>query len=176
MRKKIKIIAVVSVLGVLSILIFGLLSEAKEKATIAKRIHTIPSFTLKNLEDIEFGKDNLRPNTPCVFLYFNSECDFCQHEAESIHNHIDKFNEILLVFVSTEPIEKIKEFSEKYNLHKRLNILFFQDINGRFSEKFNVTTIPFALAYDKHQKLIKTHKGQLNAKGILKFFDKNSYE
>jgi len=28
------------------------------------------------------------------------------------------------------------------------------------------------LAYDKHQNLIKTHKGQLNAKGILKIFDK----
>jgi len=170
MRKKIKIIIIVLILGVFGVLIFSMLSKVKEKSTIEARIKTIPTFTLKTLQEANFKKHHLKPGKTIVFLYFNSECDFCQYEAESISNHIDEFNEIQLVFISIEPIEKIKEFSEKYNLHKHINIIFLQDVDGSFSEKFNVTSIP--LAYDKHQNLIKTHKGQLNAKGILKIFDK----
>lgn len=172
MRKKIKIIIIVIIVGLFGVLIFSLLSKVKEKATIEEHIKTIPSFTLKTINNIEFKNGNLTPNIPTAFLYFNSECDFCQYEAESISNRIDKFNEIQLVFVSIEPIETIKEFSEKYNLHKVMNVVFLQDATRNFSEQFNVTTIPYTLAYDKNQKLIKTHKGQINAKGILKIFDK----
>jgi len=172
MRKKIKFITIVIIVGLFGVLIFSLLSKVMEKTTIQERIKTVPAFTLKTINNTEFENNNLTSNMPTVFLYFNSECDFCQHEAESISNRIDEFNKIQLVFVSTEPIEKIKEFSEKYNLHKHINIIFLQDAIGNFSEQFNATTIPYTLAYDKNQKLIKTHKGQINAKGILKIFDK----
>ena len=158
MRKKIKIIIIVLILGVFGVLIFSMLSKVKEKSTIEARIKTIPTFTLKTLQEANFKKHHLKPGKTIVFLYFNSECDFCQYEAESISNHIDEFNEIQLVFISIEPIEKIKEFSEKYNLHKRYkHHCFYRMLMVVFSEQFNVTTIPYALAYDKHQNLIKVH-------------------
>lgn len=176
MRKNSKLLAIASIIGILTFLLFSLLSEVKEKETVTNRIKTIPTFTAKTLDNIEFSKDNLIPDTPSVFLYFNSECDFCKHEAKSIRNAIDEFNEIQLIFVSSEPLEKIRDFSKNQGLYNKSNIVFLQDATGNFSQQFNAMSVPYTLAYDKNQKLIKTHRGQLSAKGILKIFDKNSYE
>jgi hypothetical protein len=167
MRENSKLLAIASIIGILTFLLFSLLSEVKEKETVTNRIKTIPTFTAKTLDNIEFSKDNLMPDTPSAFLYFNSECDFCKHEAKSIRNSI---------FVSSEPLEKIRAFSKNQGLYNKSNIVFLQDATGNFSQQFNAMSVPYTLAYDKNQKLIKTHRGQLSAKGILKIFDKNSYE
>ena len=50
------------------------------------------------LKEELFSNKNLKPNQSTIFIYFNSECDFCQHEAQTISNHIDKFNAVQFVF------------------------------------------------------------------------------
>ncbi len=72
------------------------------------------------------------------------------------------------IFVSTEPIEIIKQFAEQYNLNNQPNITFLYDNLDTFSSRFDANSIPYILIYNKNQKLIKKHKGQLNAKGILR--------
>lgn len=174
MRKKsIIIIVVVSVLGLLTYLGFNVISKAKEKKQIAKQLVLIPDFEFLTLEQKSFTKANLNPNTNTIFIYFNSECDFCQHEAQSISDNLDSFKNVQFVFVSTEPIEIINQFSEQYNLNNKPNITFLYDNLNTFSSQFDANSIPYLLIYDQNQKLIKKHKGQLNAKGVLRAFQEN---
>jgi len=171
-KRTLKLVVLIVVFGVISFLSYKIISKTQEKIAIANRIKTIPDFNLTALNNTEFKKENLKLNVPTVFLYFNSECDFCQYEVQSISDAIDKFKDIHLVFVSAEPIEKIKIFSGQYNLYNNSNITFLHDSTDSFFTQFNASSIPFTLIYDKNQNLIKTHIGQLNANGILRIINK----
>jgi len=174
MRKKILLFVVaISVLGLLSYLGYNVITKAKEKNQIAKQLEVIPEFKFLTLEQQPFTKVNLKSNTKTTFIYFNSECDFCQHEAQSISDNLDSFKNVQFIFVSTEPIETIKQFSEQYNLNNQQNITFLYDNLDTFSSQFDANSIPYLLIYNQKQKLIKKHNGQLNAKGILRALQQN---
>lgn len=174
MRKKtIVIIIILGVVSLLSYLGYNVITKTKEKTKISKQLQTIPEFEFLTMKDELFSNKNLKPNLPTIFIYFNSECDFCQHEAQTISDHIDKFKAVQFVFVSTEPIETIRQFSKHYNLNNQQNITFLYDSLHDFSSRFDATSIPYILIYDSNQKLLKKHKGQLNTNGILKVLDQN---
>ena len=171
-KNSLKIVLFLIILSLISYLVYNVVSKTQKKHIITNRIKTIPEFDFTTLDKTKFKKGDLKPNITTVFLYFNSECDYCQYEAQSISNNIDKFKNIQLIFVSTEPIEKIKTFSDQYNLNNKPHITFLYDGTDNFSSQFNATSIPFTLIYDENQNLIKAHKGQLNAIGILQIINK----
>ena len=174
MRKKtILFIVLIGVFGLLSYLGYNVISKAKEKNQIAKQLATIPKFEFLTLAQQMFTNANLKPNTYSIFIYYNSECDFCQLEAQSISDNLVSFKNMQFIFVSAEPIETIKQFSEQYNLNNQQNVTFLYDNLDTFSSRFDANSIPYLLIYDKNQKLIKKHKGQLNAKGILRALQQN---
>lgn len=172
MKRTLKRIILILVLSIVTFLIYKVISKAQEKTAIANQIKTLPQFSFTSLENNTFSNTHLKSNTPTIFIYFNSECDFCQHEAQSISDSIDEFAHIQLIFVSTEPVVKIIAFSMQHNLNEKKNIVFLHDANNHFSKQFDASSVPFTIIYDANQNLIKTHKGQLNAIGILKAFNK----
>lgn len=172
-KKTILSIIAIGVVGLLSYLGYNIITKAKEKNQIAEQLQTIPEFEFLTLNQKPFTKANLKLNTNSIFIYFNSECDFCRHEAQSISDNLDNFKNVQFIFVSTEPIETIKQFSEQYNFNYQTNITFLYDNLDNFSSRFDANSIPYLLIYDQNQKLIKKHKGQLNAKGILSALQQN---
>lgn len=174
MRKKsILFIVIICVLGLLSYLGYNFISKAKEKNQIARQLEIIPEFEFLTLKKKPYTKPDLKTNQNTVFIYFNSECDFCQHEAQSISDNLENFKNVQFIFISTESIATIQQFSEQYNLNNQHNITFLFDYLNIFSSQFDATSIPYLLIYDKKQELIKKHKGQLNAKGILRALKQN---
>lgn len=170
-KRTIKITVAITILGIIAFLGYKIVSQTQEKNAIANHIQTIPEFRLQTLNNTPFTKASLK-NKPVVFLYFNSECDYCHHEAQSISNNSNKLNNVQLIFVSIEPVKKIKAFSERYDLHKHPGITFLYDSADSFSKQFYVPSVPYVLIYDKEQNLIKTHAGQLKAEGIIKALNK----
>lgn len=172
-KKLLKIALLVLVFGVLSLLVYKVVSKTKEKEIAVEKLETIPEFELMTLKEKPFTNLDLKANLYTIFVYFNSECDFCQHEAESISENLSKFVDVHFVFVSKEPIEKIKEFSQQYQLNDKSDIVFLHDNTSIFSTQFDATSIPYVLIYDKNQNLIEKRKGQLNASGILRILNQN---
>lgn len=167
------IIVVIGILSLLSYLGYNVIYKVKEKNQVAKQLEIIPDFEFLTLEQQPFTKANLKPNLNTIFIYFSSECDFCQHEAQIISDNLDSFKNVQFIFVSTEPIATIKQFLEQYNLDAKTKITFLYDNNNTFSSQFDANSIPYLLIYNQNQKLIKKHKGQLNAKGILRVLQQN---
>lgn len=172
-KKTILLIVVICVLGLLSYLTYNIISKTKEKKQIAKQLEIIPEFEFLTIEQQPFTKANLKPNLNTIFIYFNSECDYCQQETQSISDNLDTFKKVQFIFVSTEPIETIQKFAKQYELNNQQNIIFLYDSLDIFSSQFDATSIPYALIYDQNHKLIKKHKGQLNAKGNLRVLQQN---
>ncbi len=167
-KKKIAILVFISVALALLYLGYGIVSKTREMQAIENRLQTVPTFALTSLDNGTFSDDDLQPGLNTVFIYFNSECDFCQHEAESIRDNLDKFNDVQFVFVSNESLQAIRGFARQYGLTDQPRVHFLYDQDSRFLLQVDVPSIPYLLIYDKQGALIKRHKGQLNAKGILK--------
>lgn len=171
MKKQLKIIVPILVLSLLGYLGYGVITKMQDKQAKANTLKTIPDFSFKRLDSTYFTKANLKPNTAIIFIYFNSTCDFCQHEAESISQHLDQFKNTQLLFVSTEDSNTIKTFAQAYNLLNQPNITFLYDNSDTFSSQFGANSIPYLLIYNTKQELVKTHKGQLKANAILKLLN-----
>jgi peroxiredoxin len=172
-KKKILIIIIITIISLLSFLGYNITIKAKEKNKISKQLQTIPKFELKTLYNISFSNADLKQNTSTIFIYFNSDCDFCHHEAESISQNLEKFKNVQFIFVSFEETEAIKKFAELYKLNNQENIVFLEDKKGDFSIQFNANSIPYILIYNQKNELVKKHKGQLNANGILRALYQN---
>jgi peroxiredoxin len=168
MTKSIKAIILLIIFTFLGYLVYSVIAKIEHKSKVAKTLQTIPNFSFKTLQNTDYTNANLKPHTSTVFIYFNSECDFCQHEAQSISEHIEQFKNVHLLFVSTEDIETIEAFAETYNLLTQQNITFLHDSTYTFSNRFDANSIPYILIYNKNQELVKKHKGQLNPDTILK--------
>ncbi|WP_157909208.1 TlpA family protein disulfide reductase [Capnocytophaga stomatis] len=166
--KKVISLLVICFLGVMSYKMYQKMSHKKQ---VAQQIAMLPAFSFTDLEGNTFTNSDLKKNLATIFVYFNSECDYCLHEAQSIRENLSQFDEVHFVFVSIEPIENIKKFAQEQQLLGVENVTFLQDASFVFSQKFDANSIPYLLIYNKSKKLIYKHKGQIKAETILQILE-----
>ncbi|MDC9721731.1 MAG: redoxin domain-containing protein [Urechidicola sp.] len=116
MKKKIKVVIILIVISFIGYLGFSITKKIKYKSEVTERIKNIPDFSFYTLNDIPFTEKELTKNTYKLFVYFNTECDFCQHEVQQISEHLLEFENTQIIFVSFEEIEIIREFASKQKL------------------------------------------------------------
>ncbi len=109
-------------------------------------------------------------NNYTLFIYFNSECDFCNHEAEMVQQNIQQLKAIQVVFISYEPVQKIKQFAAKFKLLHHDHIYFLSDSKITFATTFDVKSMPCLVLYDKENNLIEKIKGQVKIETVLNKF------
>lgn len=164
MKKKLCISIVL--LGIIGFLGYKISSKLSYKKEVAERTKTIPDFSFKTIEDTLFTQDSLA-SKPIVFVYFNSDCDYCQSEATKIQQRLADFKHTQLIFVSFEKKEGIKKFAKTYKLNNQENITFLEDVKGEFSKLFDVNSIPYIVVYDANRELLKKFKGVTKVNAIL---------
>ena len=167
-----KIIIPVLFLVILGFLTFQITSKIKHKKEVAENIKTIPKFNFQNVNGGRFTNENLMKNTPTLFVYFDSECEFCNEEAKMIQQNIEKFSPIQLIFVSIENPDKIKEFAINHKLLNYDKINFLSDTQVSFAPAFDVKSLPCLVLYDKNQHLIEKIKGQILPDILIKKLNK----
>ena len=168
MKKYLKIFIPLIFVSLLSIMGYKIVSKINHKKEVAANIKTIPAFIYQNLKGESFSTKNLKAYTATLFIYFNSECEYCNQEAQMIQESIDKFASHQLVFVSFEQPKKIASFAKKHNLLNYDNIHFVCDSKVTFATTFDIQSIPCLVLYDKNQQLIEKLKGQTKVETILK--------
>lgn len=168
MKKYLKIAFALIFLSLLGYLGYNFASKLKQKNAIAENIREIPAFELETLDGKPFSNTHLDAQKATVFIFFNSECDYCQHEAQDIQSHLKDFRETQILFVSVENKKHIRNFSEAYKLSSRDFIHFVHDPGGSFASTFDAHSIPFIVIYNRQGKLVEKIKGQTKAEVILK--------
>ena len=170
MKKTLKIVIPILVISLLVFMGYKVVSKINHKKQVAENIKKMPTFSYLTLDNKVFTQENLVQNTPTLFIYFNSECDFCNHEAEMVQQNIEQLKDIQVVFISYEPVEKIKQFANNYKLLNYDNIYFLSDSKISFATTFDVKSMPCLVLYDKDNNLIEKIKGQVKIKTVLEKF------
>lgn len=152
---------------------YKVISKINYKKEVAEHIKTIPVFSYNTISGKEFSNTDLKDEIPTVFLYFNSECEHCQNEAEQIRDNVEKFENVQLVFISFEEPKKILDFATKYKLLDYDKITFLCDSKVNFATTFDVNSMPTVVIYDKNKKLLEKIKGEVKIENILKKINSN---
>ena len=147
---------------------YQIITKINHKKAIAHTIKTIPKFEFQNIDGFIFTQQNVKQNTPTLFVYYSSDCDYCNNEAQMIHENIHKFNKTQILFVSFETPNKIKKFAQQHQLNNYDNVTFLHDSKLTFATTFDVTSLPCLVLYDKNQKLIEKIKGQIKPENLVK--------
>lgn len=168
MKKTLKIAIVAVITGIIGYLGYNIIKKIHYKTEVAARIKNIPVFTFLTLENKAFTENNLPKNKVKLFVYFNSECEYCQSEATQISENLEQFKDTQLIFVSFEPIPNIKQFASDFNLLNKENVIFLQDKKIEFAKIFDAKSIPFMLLYSKEDQLIQKFKGVTKIDNIIK--------
>lgn len=168
MKKLLKILIPILFIGAFGYFGYQIYSKIQHKKEVAENIKTIPKFEYQYIKGGNFTNKNLEEDTPTLFIYYNSECDFCNEEAKMIKQNIDRFADFQLCFISFEKPEQIKTFANKYQLNTYDNIHFLCDSKVTFATTFDVKSMPCIILYNKDQKLIEKIKGQVKVETILK--------
>ncbi|MBC7722973.1 MAG: redoxin domain-containing protein [Pedobacter sp.] len=109
-------------------------------------------------DSVWISNKSLPTNRPIVFVYFSPECSHCEYETEEIKKHMDSLSNAFFIFVSYHPLEKIKEFYDKYGLAKYPNIRVGRDPKYFIPSFFRVEFTPFVGVYNRNQSFVKAYK------------------
>ncbi|KAB1159654.1 TlpA family protein disulfide reductase [Tenacibaculum aiptasiae] len=170
MKWKIKLALILLISSILFFLSYKISNKINYKKQIVENTKTIPTFTFENMVGDNYTDKDLLLK-PVVFVYFNSDCDYCHSEATKIKERLNEFKNCQLIFISIEAKEKIKLFEDKYGFNVYKNIVFLEDRKGEFSKLFDVHSIPYIVVYDKNHKLLKKFKGITRIDDILKYLE-----
>ena len=139
---------------------FAIIVKIQKKRKIEKEIINMPHFKLSKIGEAgEINSDMLKAYKRKYILFFNSECDHCQYELESIKRNIEKFTEATFLFVSGEPASVLKPF---YDLQHFKEFPFYMASDPDFAVKnaFDVHSFPTTFIYDDKNQLLKKISGE----------------
>ena len=117
---------------------------------------TIPSFTFKRLNQKEFSNKDLAAGKLIFFVFFDTECEHCQHAIQYINQHQEEFAKAAVYLVSVDLKEKVTVFMSKHgnNLTGKKNITVLQDSKNQFILKFSPRKYPSMFLYSPQKKLL----------------------
>lgn len=168
MKNVLKIIFTLLFTSILLILSYQIISKINYKKEVQQNIKTIPQFSYQNIEGEVFTNQNLKTETPAIFIYFNTECEYCNEEAQMIHENIKEFGNVQIIFISFEDTEQIKKFAQNHQLINYDNVYFLHDSKNTFTTAFDINSLPCLVLYDKNQNLIEKIKGQTKPEILIK--------
>lgn len=141
-------------------------SGTTEVSTTQPAVNDQPTLTVRLLNGQTISLRDLNGNV--MLIFFNPSCDHCEREAEQIKNRKQLFANHTLYFVSTESVESLTAFANKYELTDK-NFVFAQaDAASVFESVGNLPSVPAIFIYKDH-RLIKRFDGETSLDVIQSF-------
>lgn len=166
MVKKALITSGITIVFALAVfMVYSTLEQQTAKKLVQTKIQSTPvNVNLFTLDSTRFIFPLAKP---VVFILYNSTCEHCQYELSQINAEINSFNNIELIFLSSEPIPAIKQSALPFEGNRNVN---FVKINPEdVFANFGTVRYPTILIYGTNGKLIKEFKGETKVEAILKY-------
>ena len=114
------------------------------------------SSTYLNTNNIPIGK-------PSIFIGFSPFCIHCQEETRDIINHIDRFKNIQIYFVTAFPFHDMKTYYKYFKLASFSNVTMGRDSSDVFLRYFKAKGVPYTLVFDSQKRLKKVMSERFDA-------------
>ena len=124
----------------------------------------IPEFNFFKLNKTSFTNKNLEPGKLSFFVFFDSDCDHCQHAIEYISQNYQQFKKTPIYLISLDSQEAITRFMNKYgsNLKDKKNVTVLQDPQYEFMRKFKPRKYPAFFLFSAKKELILYEDNEQN--------------
>ncbi len=125
---------------------------------------TIPPFTFFKPDKTAFNNKNLRPGKMVFFVFFDTECDHCQHAIQYINQHQAEIKKASVYLITLDSQDKINRFMSQYGkgLQRNKNVTILQDLNNEFLPKFRPRKYPSLFLYSTQQSLMMYDDNEQN--------------
>lgn len=164
MKKTLAILLISLACVLIALLLYKITAKLQSNSDRRAAVSSIPELPIVSISgDVSDLKDIA---TPMVLVLFNSECDFCRHETEAIYKNVFSFDKYQVVFVSGEPLEKIRAFSDQYS-NGNANFHFAHAEGADISKVFGTVIYPNLFIYDRNGVLTNEFKGETNIQTML---------
>jgi len=135
------------------------------------KIPYIPAFNIRKIPDSSsFTNTMLQKGKPVIIVFFDPDCDHCQHATKNFTEKIDKFKDVQIVMVTIYEFSRIKKFYKDYKLANFPNIILTRDALFDLPKYYQVSSLPDVYVYDKNGKLIKHYKQDIPVDEIAGLF------
>ena len=116
----------------------------------------IPEFSFSTLNKTAFTNKDLASNKLLLFVFFDVECEHCQHAVKFIAEHYKYLVNTAIYLVTLDSHEKVTVFLNKYgsDLTTKKNVTILQDTNQEFINKFKPRKYPSIFLYAKTRELL----------------------
>ena len=159
MKKKLLIIIGLLVIGLLSWMGYSSIQKLDQKSKLEVIVQNLSSLT-NNL-----GLEVANTDQPAIFMYFNSDCHFCQWEMKEIGENMEKFQNHQLLLASFEPKSEALDFLQQYNLAQH-----YVEVNPDVLTNTIRGGVPQTFIYE-NGLLQKHFKGEVKIEAILEVLD-----
>ncbi|WP_297337261.1 TlpA disulfide reductase family protein [Algoriphagus sp.] len=165
-----KIILSVLILGLLASAVWLVFSVQQKKDATAEaevRAESIPAIRLTSLSGDTFSLPQLSSGIATVLIYFNSTCEICQMELQSIGKRILEFDDAQILLVSSQERSEISEFYNNHSLKNSSNVFWLMDEDMEVAAHYGVRSVPAIFCYDSEGKLQGKFQGPVKVDLIL---------
>ncbi len=146
---------------------YSILQKDKQEEIIWKQISKLPDFTLSDVEGNSHSLKKLAENKATLLVYFNSTCEICQMEMNTISNRVMEFESYRLIFVTVESPEEITGFITELQMESRKNVHFLVDSEMEVAGYYGVKGVPALFIYDSTGNLVDSYTGPVKVDLIL---------
>ena len=121
-----------------------------------KPAEKIPAFTFFRQDKTAFINKDLASNKLLYSVFFDTDCDHCQHAVADINKHSNDFENASVYLLTLDNNEKIATFMNKYGnqLIGKSNVTILQDTLQEFIVKFKPEKYPAMFLYSPQRELI----------------------
>ena len=117
---------------------------------------TIPEFNFEKQNGSTFSKKDIASGHLSFFVFFDTECDHCQHAIEYLSAHQEELSSAKLYLVTMDSREKAMAFLDKHGsqLKKIKNTVLLFDTKNHFITRFAPRKYPSLMLYSKSGRLM----------------------
>jgi len=118
-------------------------------------------LNISNITLIDNTQFKINNDKPTLVHFWATWCPTCKIEAPNIQSLSEDY-EVLTIAVSSKEDENIQKYLKEHNL----NFKVFNDIDGAYARKFNISVFPTTLIYDKDKNIRFSEVGYTSTWGL----------
>ena len=132
----------------------------------------LPRFSLLSTDSATFTQSILDENKNTIIMLFNPGCEHCQQQLQLLLSIREVTQTANLLLTSTETLQKLKPFYNKYHLEKYPWVHIGKDYKYFFGGFYQPKTIPVLAFYNKQGQLVFFNQGNVKKKEIVRALKK----
>jgi thiol-disulfide isomerase/thioredoxin len=121
---------------------------------------TLPNFVFQLPAGTAFPSMLVPRGKPVVVMFFNPDCEHCQHEASEIAANAADFAGVNFYLVTTEAAAAAEAFRAKYFNGTSLSVTVLLDKHYKFDSWFGNSPFPSLYVYNGNHQLQKYYRNE----------------